>query len=190
MSVTNVESKAGFTVGSRNTPAKRTGRTGEPCSKCGRSLRADEPAVVRGWTRWAVIYTYSDGTRRLGARLEDRGARCVECASLRRVRERVWQYVFEIGGREIHSSYYREAPCAGCGRPTIRDHEHRNRKHTFCSQPCEVAYHNAARTKRAAFARRKVCEVCEEPFTATRRDAKTCSPACKQKAYRRRRAAT
>jgi predicted nucleic acid-binding Zn ribbon protein len=33
----------------------------------------------------------------------------------------------------------------------------------------------------------KVCEVCGEEFTATRRDQKTCSRACKQKAYRRRR---
>jgi hypothetical protein len=31
-----------------------------------------------------------------------------------------------------------------------------------------------------------VCEVCGEAFTATQRDAKTCSAACRQKAYRRR----
>jgi len=37
--------------------------------------------------------------------------------------------------------------------------------------------------------REKVCGVCGEEFTAKRVDAKTCSPACKQKAYRRRRAA-
>lgn len=46
---------------------------------------------------------------------------------------------------------------------------------------------NEYRKLRDAVAREKVCEVCEEPFTATRRDAKTCSPACKQKAYRERR---
>ena len=34
--------------------------------------------------------------------------------------------------------------------------------------------------------RQKVCEVCGEEFTATRRDAKTCSARCKQKAYRQR----
>jgi predicted nucleic acid-binding Zn ribbon protein len=34
-----------------------------------------------------------------------------------------------------------------------------------------------------------MCEVCGEALTAaTRRDAKTCSAACRQKAYRRRRA--
>jgi predicted nucleic acid-binding Zn ribbon protein len=31
-----------------------------------------------------------------------------------------------------------------------------------------------------------VCEVCGEALTATRGDAKTCSAACRQKAYRRR----
>jgi hypothetical protein len=31
-----------------------------------------------------------------------------------------------------------------------------------------------------------VCEVCGEALTNTRRDAKTCSAACRQKAYRRR----
>ena len=34
--------------------------------------------------------------------------------------------------------------------------------------------------------RQKVCEVCGEGFFASRRDAKTCSDGCKQKAYRRR----
>jgi predicted nucleic acid-binding Zn ribbon protein len=35
--------------------------------------------------------------------------------------------------------------------------------------------------------RQKVCEVCGKEFTATRRDAKTCSARCKQEAYRQRR---
>jgi predicted nucleic acid-binding Zn ribbon protein len=34
--------------------------------------------------------------------------------------------------------------------------------------------------------RQKVCEVCGEEFLATRRDTKTCSDGCKQKAYRQR----
>ncbi len=32
--------------------------------------------------------------------------------------------------------------------------------------------------------RQKVCEVCGEEFTASRRDAKTCSAGCKQEASR------
>jgi hypothetical protein len=34
--------------------------------------------------------------------------------------------------------------------------------------------------------RQKVWEICGENFTASRRDTKTCSDRCKQKAYRRR----
>ncbi len=52
--------------------------------------------------------------------------------------------------------------------------------------PKSVAHHNSIRNERAAKSREKVCEVCGEEFTATRRDAKMCSSACKQKAYRRR----
>src|SRR5215212_254818 len=36
----------------------------------------------------------------------------------------------------------------------------------------------------------KTCEVCGRQFTAARRDAKTCSPACSQKAYRDRKEET
>jgi hypothetical protein len=34
--------------------------------------------------------------------------------------------------------------------------------------------------------RQEVCEICGEKFTASRRNAKTCSVGCKQKAYRQR----
>ena len=55
---------------------------------------------------------------------------------------------------------------------------------TLCSGPCRRAYHKQVRKEKRAEERKKVCEVCGEEFTATRRDAKTCSKACKQKAYR------
>jgi len=42
------------------------------------------------------------------------------------------------------------------------------------------------RKEKRAEERSKVCEVCGEEFTATRRDSKTCSDGCRQKAYRRR----
>ncbi len=179
--------KHGVTVTSRNALAKQTGRTGEPCEQCSRKLRADEPAVVRGWTRMVGIATYTDGTQGLYTFVKDHGARCVGCANLRRVSERVWQFVFEYKGRERAATLYREEPCAECGRPTIRFQQHFNRKHTFCCEPCEVAFHNHRRRKPKE---EKVCEVCGEEFTANRADAKTCSPACKQKAYRRRKGAS
>jgi hypothetical protein len=57
---------------------------------------------------------------------------------------------------------------------------------TFCSDACGRAYHNQSRKEKRAEERKKVCEICGEEFTATRRDTKTCSAGCKQKAYRRR----
>jgi hypothetical protein len=56
----------------------------------------------------------------------------------------------------------------------------------YCSGRCSIdAYIERRRLRRAA-ARDKTCEVCAKEFTAKRRDTKTCSPACKQKAYRQR----
>ena len=46
-------------------------------------------------------------------------------------------------------------------------------------------HHNKARSARAAAARAdKTCEACGRPFTPKRVDARTCSPACRQKLYR------
>ena len=59
-------------------------------------------------------------------------------------------------------------------------------RHRFCSDRCRWTYHNRRRHQRTAADRERVCEVCGNEFTATRRDAKTCSAACKQRAYRQR----
>jgi hypothetical protein len=46
-----------------------------------------------------------------------------------------------------------------------------------------------ARAKRSESRRAKVCRHCHEPFTAARKDGAYCSSACRQAAYRLRRAA-
>jgi hypothetical protein len=58
----------------------------------------------------------------------------------------------------------------------------------FCCARCKSAYYNSIRNARSAesAARQKSCQVCGALFTAKRNDAKTCSPKCKQKAYRLR----
>ena len=68
--------------------------------------------------------------------------------------------------------------CQNCG--------HSTRRGRFCSDACRYAYHNRKRHLRTAANWDKVCEVCGEEFVATRIDTKTCSPACRQKAYRQR----
>jgi hypothetical protein len=100
-------------------------------------------------------------------------------------------------------------PCAYCGRLVSNDREsadpkrftqawHYWRKNgskvvrTFCSEDCRRAVFDIlAKAKRLAAradarAGRK-CEDCGETLDADRSDARYCSPACRQRAYRRRR---
>jgi hypothetical protein len=78
-----------------------------------------------------------------------------------------------------------------------RDHYFLNehcRYCVFCSEQCR----DLALQRRAARQRRRsgqpipdtICAVCGNPFTARRFDALTCSPACRQKQYRRRKSVT
>jgi hypothetical protein len=76
--------------------------------------------------------------------------------------------------------------CAHCERPMVLRLEFSELQRTFCSNACRHAYHSQLRKEKRSDEREKVCEVCGEVFTATRRDAKTCSDGCKQKAYRQR----
>ena len=80
-------------------------------------------------------------------------------------------------------------PCGGCGMEvTVVEGlgQYARRLHLFCSERGRARHYNCLRSQQSVFSREKVCEVCQESFTATRRDAKTCSAACKQKAYRLR----
>jgi hypothetical protein len=76
--------------------------------------------------------------------------------------------------------------CAGCGRQVVFGMSpHQYRKRVYCSDECREAYARTAKHKRSA-PHECSCEVCGTEFVAKRSDAKTCSPACRQKAYRRR----
>ncbi len=56
----------------------------------------------------------------------------------------------------------------------------------WCSPRCNQDALNERRRERREAARQKVCERCGEHFRATRRDARFCSPGCRQAAFRRR----
>ena len=84
-------------------------------------------------------------------------------------------------------------PCYWCERPVAMDYElfaSRNRSGIFCCDRCRSKWHNRRHSAiRKANRQRylaKTCEVCAKEFTAKRVDTKTCSAACKQKAYRDR----
>ncbi len=85
-------------------------------------------------------------------------------------------------------------PCYWCERPVQMPYElfaSRNRSGIFCSDRCRGKWHNrrnsAIRKRQRQRYLAKTCEVCAKEFAAKRVDAKTCSPACKQKAHRLRR---
>jgi hypothetical protein len=76
--------------------------------------------------------------------------------------------------------------CAGCGRQVMFGMSpSQYRKRVYCSEDCRTAYAHAAKSEHSV-PHKNACEVCGAEFASKRSDAKTCSPACRQKAYRRR----
>jgi hypothetical protein len=147
------------------------------CGSCGRSLRPGEAVyfgaeVYVGFPplRWSVTHA-----PRVCQPRYQRTVLCGSCAPdwLSEDREGV---VAQL--------------CSHCERPMVYLLAPSQVGRTFCSDPCGRTYHsqlhNRLRNERGAEEREKVCETCGERFTATRRDQKNCSTACKQKAYRYR----
>ena len=89
-------------------------------------------------------------------------------------------------------------PCGGCGRHVwlrasragIRHGFYQSRRrYAYCSERCKQAVYaaegKAKRTRRRA-ARKSQCVACGKEFSLGRSDARTCSSACRQRAYRQR----
>jgi hypothetical protein len=94
---------------------------------------------------------------------------------------------------ESQISAYKALPCPQCHRLVIAKARRRPEKH-FCCEMRKRRYYTRLQTnqisaERLADRQDMLCEVCGQPFTPARSDAKTCSAACKQKAYRQRQAA-
>jgi len=80
-------------------------------------------------------------------------------------------------------------PCQRCTRRVVnRVIPTRPMRHVFCSPDCERRYYQDRQQekRRATLDLDKVCEGCDEPFRASRSDARYCSGACRQRAYRAR----
>jgi hypothetical protein len=76
--------------------------------------------------------------------------------------------------------------CAHCERPMVSRLDLSALESMYCSNACRKNYKDQLQREQRAEARKKVCEVCGEEFIPPRKDAKTCSKKCKQKAYRER----
>jgi hypothetical protein len=89
--------------------------------------------------------------------------------------------------RERSRVDFHEGACEGCGRKVYYSFWTPPRGAVACSEVCRRKVHAAIRRAKGG-SREKTCTVCGRPFTAPRCDALTCSPACRQKAYRQRHA--
>jgi hypothetical protein len=140
------------------------------CSRCRRTLSADEP-VYRCYVH--------DGR---GA-YDFRSWQCEPCCTSWRLgpnAEWWWQH---------HKSQWRAAAlrCEGCARPVLIKAKHRLPRHVVCSDACrKVAKLAQARERRAARRGTVICQSYGERFPPKRTDARLCSAACRQRAYRGR----
>jgi hypothetical protein len=144
--------------GSGIVASRHARRTAEYCGRCGSAFEPDETI----W-RLTVPHVITPYVRRW--RLS---VCCSGCTPDRRQRERCVR------------------PCEHCGRPVGVLPGRR----TFCSDRCTWSWYNAQRNARTAVERlaRPQCRGCGKRFIQTRSDATTCSPACRQRVYRQRRA--
>jgi hypothetical protein len=135
---------------------------------------------------------------------------CIACGDFFRPGEPVWRDVTCIGSRHCNlcmlgepgdegyganrddlMEEFRESSCGCCKRPIFYDPKvctHRGR--LLCTKRCENAYYRGGWRNRwgetPGRPNFQVCQNCNETFTPKRSDAKQCSSACKQKAYRQR----
>ncbi len=95
------------------------------------------------------------------------------------------RYKAKDGG--FDSIWAEPEPCEACGRP-VRNLRKRpaRRRYITCSERCRRRVQKARESDFRALARLKVCATCRDPFEGSRSDARYCSPACRQKAYRQR----
>jgi hypothetical protein len=172
----------------RDAEAKRrieASRKGGACGKCGRTLEDDEAVYTKCRTYAGIAGGLMS---RPGPRFDNVTA-CQECAPKGMVDPEAHDE-YTVGERTVRvrvGQPVMELPCATCERPVVEKLTNRRHYRFFCCYRCEYTYHNHRRSQRDEHLRQKVCEVCSKEFTATRAHTKTCSPACKQKAYRQRR---
>jgi hypothetical protein len=97
-----------------------------------------------------------------------------------------WEYIEE---RIVERADLVHRQCEQCRQDLLIDHWRARwgRIGRHCTIACREADRNAKRREARRDARAGICcDVCGQPFEAPRSDARYCSPACRQKAYRRR----
>ena len=84
-------------------------------------------------------------------------------------------------------SFRKAEACEGCGRPVYNEWHSLRPRRSVCSEQCRhKATSAAAKRKRSEARGTRQCQDCGKTFKPTRSDARFCSVACKQRAYRKR----
>jgi len=136
--------------------AQENGRT---CADCKRAIRSDEP-----------IFRESRclGRSCFGGHQIPIAPVCLECSSPSTRRQM-------------------PRPCGGCGRNVYYERRSYFQRLTFCCEDCHrVARAAANREARRQARGKRACKGCGKSFEPARTDAKFCSNACRQRAYRQR----
>ena len=147
------------------------------CDSCERELEPEDPVAV---------WHHKRGGDLGAGYVKTRG--CLECVDaalteeIRNVRGFSLRRTFRLMGGE-YGVYAREAECNHCGRgivfATETNYKEPYTRTAYCSEHCRDEHTTHPRKP-------KICKACSVRFVPTRSDAKTCSPACKQKLYRQR----
>jgi hypothetical protein len=92
--------------------------------------------------------------------------------------------------QEAFKRAYHPVPCEWCGAPVVLAWASARRFRTFCDEHCKHSFYNHHVHLHAAAEERgnRPCPVCGRWFTASRKNVRTSSSACRQKAYRQRKA--
>ncbi len=132
------------------------------CDECERSIDAGEP----------VSRLQNDGMKTY----------CTDCKPIPE------DHVLFRRSNQAPTITKRIRACENCTRPTFVTSIYTK----YCSGKCSRQYNNARLAESRKFSRAmlngvgKECQQCGDKFTPPRSDAKFCSPACKQLAYRER----
>ena len=139
--------------------------TAETCGKCGEAIGP--------MTHNFEIYRVREYERFIPM--------CVKCAPEWMVSRRGTPMRI-IPGQEVY-----EWKCAGCGREVVFSmSESQYRRRIYCSEECKRTWKSKGSKRARTNPVKKTCEACGTQFEAKRSDAKTCSPKCRQRAYRQR----
>jgi hypothetical protein len=128
-------------------------------------------------------------------RLASRGTGCGRCGHAFEPGEELWRGYFDgrwlttwcvpcVREKWPRAAFDFRTACDSCSRTFYRP-PGGLRRHEFCSDYCRDRVRSAARREARHARMQHTCAVCGRPFTG-RRDARVCSSACRQRAYRRR----